>query len=75
MIAFVVFYNQKEGTTPRTKGEKIMKYRVYNEQNYSERMGGYFYTYFRTKKEAIAHAEKIGNATIERKVCTTWVAC
>ena len=52
-----------------------MEYRVYNEQNYSERMGGYFYTYFRTKKEAMAHAEKIGNATIERKVCTTWVAC
>lgn len=52
-----------------------MKYRVYNEQNYSERMGGYFYTYFRTKREAVVHAEKIGNATIERKVCTTWVAC
>ena len=52
-----------------------MKYRVYNEQNYSERMGGYFYTYFRTKKEAKAYAEMIGNATIERKVCTSWVAC
>ena len=52
-----------------------MKYRVYNEKNYSERMGGYFYTYFRTKKEAVAYAEEIGNATIERKVCTTWVAC
>lgn len=52
-----------------------MKYRVYNKQNYSERMGTYLCTYFRTKKEAIAHAEKIGNATIERKVCTSWVAC
>ena len=51
-----------------------MKYRVYNEQNYSERMGGYFCTYFRTKKEAIAHAEKIGNATIERKIGSEWVA-
>lgn len=31
MIAVVVFYNQKEGTTPRTKGEKIMKkYYCYN---------------------------------------------
>ena len=52
-----------------------MKYRVYNENNYSERMGGYFCTYFRTKKEAKAYAEKIGNATIERKVCTSWVVC
>jgi hypothetical protein len=51
-----------------------MKYRVYNAQNYSERIHGYFYTYFRTKKEAIAHAEKIGNATIERKICSEWVA-
>ena len=51
-----------------------MKYRVYNEQNYSERLGCYLPTYFRTKKEAIAHAEKIGNATIERKICSEWVA-
>lgn len=52
-----------------------MKYRVYNEQNYSKHMGTYLATYFRTKREAIAHAEKIGNATIERKVCDTWVVC
>jgi hypothetical protein len=52
-----------------------MKYRVYNEQNYSKRIGCYFYTYFRTKREALAHAKKIGNATVERKVCDSWVAC
>ena len=52
-----------------------MRYRVYNETNYSERLGYYFCAYFRTKKEAIAHAEKIGNATIERKVVNTWVKC
>ena len=48
---------KREKQSQQSKGEKIMKYRVYNEQNYSERMGGYFYTYFRTKKEAVAHAE------------------
>lgn len=74
MVPEMLYYNQREGIK-KTKGEKVMKYRVYNEQNYSERMGTYFCTYFRTKKEAIAHAEKIGNATIERKVCTSWVAC
>ena len=52
-----------------------MKYRVYNEQNICKRTGIVFATYFRTKREAIAHAEKIGNATIERKVCTSWVTC
>ena len=52
-----------------------MNYRVYNEDNYSERLGGYFYTYFRTKREAKAHAEKIGNATIERKLVSSWVVC
>ena len=54
-----------------------MNYRVYNEQNWSERMGQYFHTYFRTKKEAIAHAEKIGgNAVIERRVmANVWTAC
>jgi hypothetical protein len=53
-----------------------MKYRVYNEQNWSERMGQYLPTYFRTKREAIDHAEKIGgNAVIERKIGTAWVAC
>ena len=53
-----------------------MNYRAYNEKNYSERMGCYLATYFKTKKEAVAHAEKIGgNAVVERKVCTTWVKC
>lgn len=53
-----------------------MNYRAYNEQNYSERMGCYLATYFKTKKEAIAHAEKIGgNAVVERKVGSIWVAC
>lgn len=53
-----------------------MKYRVYNETNYSERLGYYLPTYFKTKREAIAHAEKIGgNAVIERKCVTSWVAC
>lgn len=52
-----------------------MNYRVHNEQNWSERMGQYFHTYFRTKREAVAHAEKIGgNAVIERKIGTDWVA-
>lgn len=52
-----------------------MKYRVYNEQNYSERTGNYFATYFKTKKEAIAFAGQIGNATVERKCANTWVKC
>ena len=53
-----------------------MKYRVYNEKNYSERLGYHLATYFRTKKEAVAHAEQIGgNAVIERKVGSTWVKC
>ena len=53
-----------------------MKYRTYNEQNWSERMGCYLATYFRTKKEAVAHAEKIGgNAVVERKVVDIWVKC
>ena len=65
---------KREEQSQQSKGEKIMKYRVYNEQNYSERLGCYLPTYFRTKKEAIAHAEKIGNATIERKICSEWVA-
>lgn len=52
-----------------------MKYRVYNEKNWSELMGQYFPTYFYTKKEAVAHAEKIGgNAVIERKIGADWVA-
>jgi hypothetical protein len=65
-----------------TKGEEIskrkeieiMKYRAYNEKNYCPRLNHYFAAYFRTKKEAVAHAEKIGgNAVVERKIGTTWV--
>ena len=53
-----------------------MKYRAYNEQNYSKRMGYYLATYFRTKREAVAHAQKIGgNARVERKVGDTWIPC
>ena len=53
-----------------------MKYRVYNEKNYSERLGYHLATYFRTKKEAVAYAAEIGgNVRIERKCCDTWVAC
>jgi hypothetical protein len=52
-----------------------MNYRVYNEQNIDKRTGITFATYFRTKKEAKAFAQTINNAIIERKVCTSWVAC
>ncbi len=52
-----------------------MKYRVYNENNWSARMGQYFPHYFKTKREAMAYAEKIGNATIERKLVDIWVKC
>ena len=53
-----------------------MKYRVHNETDWSECMGCYFATYFRTKKEAVAYAEKIGgNVVMERKVGSNWVAC
>lgn len=52
-----------------------MNYRVYNEKNWSERAGTYFHTYFKTKREAMAHAEKIGgNVVVEKKVGTVWVA-
>lgn len=63
-------------TTNTTKEIHTMKYRAYNEQNYSKRMGCYLATYFRTKKEAVAHAQKIGgNAKVERNVCGHWVEC
>ena len=53
-----------------------MKYRAYNEMNIDKRTGYIFATYFRTKKEAKAHAEKIGgNAKVERKLVESWVAC
>lgn len=53
-----------------------MKYRVYNEKNINKNDGKIFPTYFKTKKEATAYANQIGgNATVERKVVTSWVAC
>lgn len=52
-----------------------MKYRVYNNENYNERLGYYLASYFRTKKEAKDHAERIGNATIERKIGGEWIPC
>lgn len=45
-----------------------MKYRVYNKQNICKRTDIIFATYFRSKRKAIAYAEKIdGNAKVERK--------
>lgn len=50
-----------------------MNYRAYNEKNFSERMGYYLPTYFRTKREAVAHAQKIGgNAVVERCIGGEW---
>ena len=66
--------NEKKDAA-KTKEIIKMKYRAYNEQNICERTGIIFATYFRTKKEAVAHAEKIGgNAKVERKIGDTWVA-
>lgn len=51
-----------------------MRYRVYNQQNYSERLKQYFPTYFRTKKEALKYAMTLsGQVYIQRKVGTVWV--
>ena len=59
-----------------TKGSKAMKYRVYNEQNIDTKRNMIFAHYTKTKKEAIAHAEKIGgNVVIERKIGCNWVKC
>ena len=52
-----------------------MKYRAYNEKNYSERLGGYFHTFFRTKREAIAWCEAHGGGKIERKIGGNWFPC
>lgn len=49
-----------------------MKFRVYNEKNICKRTGIIFATYFRTKREALAHAECIGDATIEKKIGGNW---
>ena len=61
---------------PNNKGDNTMKYRAYNETNWSERMGFYLATYFRTKREAVAHASAIGgDAKVERKVGSNWYPC
>lgn len=71
----IIQIQRKRNTTSKIKEIIKMKYRAYNEQNISERTGIIFATYFRTKKEAVAHAEKIGgNAKVERKIGDTWVA-
>ena len=52
-----------------------MKWRVYNEINICNRTGTKFPAYFRTKKEAMTHAEKIGgDVVVEKKLVTSWVA-
>lgn len=50
-----------------------MKWRVYNEKNYSETARMYFHTYFKTKKEALAYASTIENPIVEKKLVSTWV--
>jgi hypothetical protein len=73
-----VYNNNCKGEIPKNndpKGEKIMKYRVYNQKNIDERTGITFATYFKTKREAIAFAATLENAIIERKLVTSWVAC
>ena len=49
-----------------------MKFRAYNDVNIDKRTGKKFPTYFKTKKEAIEYGEKIGNATIEKKIGGDW---
>jgi hypothetical protein len=71
----IIQIQRERNKTSKTKGDLIMKYRAYNEQNICHRTGIIFATYFRTKREAVAHAEKIGgNAKVERKIGDTWVA-
>ena len=51
-----------------------MKYRVHNENNVSAIYT--FHTYFKTKREAVAYANEIGeNAIIERKIGSGWFSC
>ena len=50
-----------------------MKFRTYNEQNTCERTNRMYPTYFRTKREAMEYAEKIGgNAVVEKKIGGNW---
>ena len=76
MRPHVVYYNHREGQTKSQEKEiVIMKYRVYNEKNYSERMGTYLAHYTKTKREAIEYGETVlgGNYTIEKKIASNWV--
>ena len=52
----------------------MYKFRVHNQDNWSDRMGMYFDTYFKTKREAIEYAKKIGgDVVIERHICgSSW---
>ena len=58
-----------------------MKYRVYTNKNISTSPAFIFATYFKTKREAVAHAEMLKNDStvteihLERKVATSWVSC
>lgn len=47
-----------------------MTYRVYNAKN----TPCLFPTYFRTKREAVAFAQTVENAVIERKIGGQWFA-
>jgi hypothetical protein len=51
-----------------------MKFRVYNKENITKAY--LFPTYFKTKKEAVAYAEKLGDkAVLERKIGGNWFGC
>lgn len=53
-----------------------MKFRVYNEINIDTKRGFVSPTYFKTKREAVAYAEKIGeNAVVEKKIADSWFTC
>lgn len=53
-----------------------MKYKVYNQKNYSERLDQYFPRYFYTKREALKYAITLsGQVHIQRKVGAIWVDC
>ena len=52
-----------------------MKFRVHNTNNIANN-GYVFHTYFKTKKEAVAFAETLGNnAVIEKKIGGNWFGC
>ena len=72
-----IIITERDKQSPQEKEINTMKYRVYNEKNYSERMGTYLAHYTKTKREAIEYGNTVlgGNYTIERKVVNSWVAC